>query len=113
MASQFRFVTTSTPSRHKPKVLAPIRNCAVKGAVSLPVKVRPGELSVHPSSYRGGRKGNRPVKALGTWAHYGWVGKPTGRNACEARASLESDVVRVDLLFGQGRPPDSVGATDR
>src|SRR5262249_32428666 len=79
----------------------------------LPVKVRPGELSVRPSSYRGGRKGNCPAKALGTWAHVGWVGEPTGRNTCEARVSLESEVVRVDLLFGQGRPLDSVGATDR
>jgi hypothetical protein len=31
----------------------------------------------------------------------------------EAWASLESDVVRADLFFSQGRPPESVGATDR
>jgi hypothetical protein len=93
--------------------VAPIRKRAVKGAVFSPVQVRPGELSVHPSSYRGGREGNRSAEALGTRAHLGWVGKPTGRNASEARASLESEVVRVDLLWKQGRPLDPVGATDR
>ena len=25
-------------------------------------------------------------------AHFGWVGKSTGRNMCEARASLESEM---------------------
>jgi len=40
------------------RLLTPIRKRAVKGAVFLPVQVRPGELSVHPSSYRGGREGN-------------------------------------------------------
>jgi hypothetical protein len=69
-----------------------------EGAVFLPVQVRPGELSVHPSSYRGGKEGNRVAEALGTSAHPGWVGKSTGRNASEARASLESDVVRADPL---------------
>jgi len=33
----------------------------------------PGELSVDPSSYRGGEEGNRLAEALGTWAHQGWV----------------------------------------
>jgi len=79
----------------------------------LPVKVRPGELSVHPSSYRGGKEGNRVAEALGTVAHQGWACKPMGRNVSEARASLESEVVRVDLLLRQGRPLDHVGATDR
>ena len=60
-----------------------------EGAVFLPVQVRPGELSVHPSSYRGSEEGNRIAEALGTGAHLGWVGKSTGRNACEARAGLE------------------------
>jgi len=64
--------------------------CAVKSAVFLPVQVRPGELSVYPSSYRGGEEGNRVAEALGTWAHLGWVCKPTGRNTCEARAGLET-----------------------
>ncbi len=93
--------------------LAWISTRAVKGAVLSQAQVLPGELSVHPSSYRGGKEGNRFAEALGTWAHRGWVGKPTGRNASEARASLESDVVRVDLLWKQGRPLDSVGATDQ
>jgi len=61
-----------------------------KGAVFLPVKVRSGELSVHPSSYRGGEEADRIAEALGTRAHHGWVGKSTGRNASEARAGLES-----------------------
>src|SRR5919106_1468175 len=38
------------------------------------------ELSVRPSSYRDGKKGNRLVEALGTSVHDGWVCKPTGRN---------------------------------
>ena len=68
-----------------------------EGAVFLPVQVRPGELSVHPSSYRGGEEGNGLAEALGTLAHHGWVRKPTGRNACEARAGLEREVVSADL----------------
>ena len=96
-----------------PASVSPTSTRAVKGAVFLPVKVRPGELSVHPSSYRGGKEGNRFAEALGTRAHLGWVGKPTGRNTCEARASLESDVVRVDRVWKPGRPPGSAGATDR
>jgi hypothetical protein len=99
--------------RSQPATLAQLPRAPWKGAVLLQVQVLPGELSVHPSSYRGGKEGNRFAEALGTWAHLGWVGKPTGRNASEARASLESDVVRVDLLWKQGRPQDSVGATDR
>lgn len=76
----------------------------MKGAVLLQVKVLPGELLVYPSSYRDGEEGNRVAEALGTWTHRGWVCKPTGRNACEARASLESEVVSADLHAGQGRP---------
>ena len=53
------------------------------------------------------------AKALGTWTHFGWVGKLTGRNTCEARASLEREVVRVDLLCVQGRPLGPAGATDQ
>jgi hypothetical protein len=64
--------------------LASHSTCAVKGAVFSPVKVRPGELSVHPSSYRGGEEGDRIAEALGTLAHQGWVCKLTGRNASEA-----------------------------
>ena len=30
----------------------------------LPVQVRPGELSVHPSSYRGGKEGNQAAEAF-------------------------------------------------
>jgi hypothetical protein len=70
-------------------------------------------LSVRPSSYRGGKEGNRVAEALGTVAHLGWVCKPTGRNTCEARAGLESEVVSADLHDRQGRPLDSVGVTDR
>ncbi len=66
-----------------------------------------------PQQLPRGQRGNRMAKALGTWVRLGRIGKPTGRNTCEASASLESDVVRVDLLFGQGRPPDCVGATDQ
>lgn|GEM_PF-1635692 len=48
--------------------------------------------------YRDGKEGNRVAEALGTMAHRGWVRKSTGRNASEARASLESDVVKADPL---------------
>jgi hypothetical protein len=85
----------------------------VKGALFLPVQVRPGELSVHPSSYRGDPVGNCPIEAHGTWVRLGRIGKSTGRNVSEAWASLESDGVRADLFFSQGRPLGSVGATDR
>jgi len=56
-----------------------------------------GELSVRPSSYRGGKKGNQLAEALGTAAHHGWVCESTGRNVCEARAGLEREVVSADL----------------
>jgi hypothetical protein len=79
----------------------------------LRVGVPPGELSVDPSSYRGGEEGNRIAEALGTEAHLGWVCKPTGRNMSEARAGLEREVVSADLPEFQGRPMDRMGATDR
>jgi hypothetical protein len=63
--------------------------CAVEGAVFSPVRVRPGELSVHPGSYRDDEEGNRFVEALGTRAHGRWVSESMGRNASEARAGLE------------------------
>jgi len=63
----------------------------------LQVQVLPGELSVGPSSYRGGEEGNRIAEDLGTSAHHGWVCESTGPNACEARAGLESEVVSADL----------------
>ncbi len=85
----------------------------MKGAVFLPVQVRPGELSVRPSSYRGDQKGNRLVEAHGTTVRLGRIGKSAGRTRWEARASLESAVVRVDRLFRPGRPSDAAGATDR
>jgi len=52
---------------------------------------------MHVSSYRGGKE-DRFAEALGTVASLGGVCESTGRNTCEARASLESDVVRVDPL---------------
>ena len=77
------------------------------------VKVLPGKLSVRPGSYRGGEEGNRIAEALGTWAHHGWVCESTGRNASEARAGLERDVVSADLPFEQGRPLDPAGVIDQ
>jgi hypothetical protein len=76
--------------------LARIIQRAVKGAVFLRVQVPPGELSVHPSSYRGGEKGDQLAEALGTWVRQGRIGKPTGRNTCEARAGLERDAASAD-----------------
>jgi hypothetical protein len=79
----------------------------------LQVKVLFGELSVHPGSYRGGEEGNRIAEALGTSAHHGWVSESTGRNASEARAGLERDVVSADRPFEQGRPQDPAGVIDQ
>ena len=88
--------------------------CAAKGAVSLAGESPAREIvSVHPGSYRDGEEGNRIAEALGTWAHHGWVCESTGRNASEARAGLERDVVSADLPFEQGRPLDPAGVTDR
>ena len=85
----------------------------VKGPCLLQVKVLSGKLSVHPGSYRGGEEGNRIAEALGTRAHHGWVCESTGRNASEARAGLERDVVSADLPFEQGRSLDPAGVTDQ
>src|SRR5262249_24461078 len=85
----------------------------VKGPCLLQVQVLPGKLSGHPGSYRGGEEGNRIAEALGTRAHHGWVSESTGRNASEARAGLERDVVSADLPFEQGRPLDLAGVTDQ
>jgi hypothetical protein len=79
----------------------------------LQVKVLSGKWSVRPGSYRGGEEGNRVAEALGTLAHQGWVCESTGRNANEARAVLERDVVSADLPFEQGRLLDPAGATDQ
>ena len=73
----FPLARSCTPRRP----LAWISTRAVKGALFLPVQVRPGELSVHHSSYRGDWKGNHLVGAHGTMAHPGWVRKPTGRSS--------------------------------
>src|SRR5262249_61300392 len=83
-----------------------------EGPCLLQVKVLSGKLSVRPGSYRGGEEGNRIAEALGTAAHQGWVCESSGRNANEARAGLERDVVSADLPFEQGRPVDPAGATD-
>lgn len=77
--------------------------CAAKGPCLLQVKVLSGKLSVRPGSYRGGEEGNRIAEALGTRAHHGWVCESTGRNASEARAGLERDVVSADLPFEDRR----------
>jgi hypothetical protein len=52
-----------------------------KAPCHLQVKVLPGELSVDPSSYRGGEKGDRLAEALGTSAHHGWVCEPKPEQA--------------------------------
>ena len=84
-----------------------------EGPCLLQVKVLSGKLSVRPGSYRGGEEGNRIAEALGTSAHQGWVCESTGRNANEARAGLERDVVSADLSFEQGRPLGPAGETDQ
>jgi hypothetical protein len=84
-----------------------------EGPCLLQVKVLSGKWSVRPGSYRGGEEGNRVAEALGTLAHQGWVCESTGRNANEARAVLERDVVSADLPFEQGRLLDPAGATDQ
>jgi hypothetical protein len=83
------------PSEIHPSLLHSARR--EKVLCILRVQVPPGELSVDPSSYRDGKKGDRLAEALGTSAHLGWVCESTGRNASEARAGLEREVVSADL----------------
>ena len=61
-----------------------IRECAVKGKSTQPVKVRPKEVSVRLGSYLGDGEGDQPIEALGTETRLGRVRKRAGRNASEA-----------------------------
>ena len=61
-----------------------IRECAVKGESTQPVKVRSKEVSVGLGSYPGDGEGDRPIEALGTETRLGRVRKRAGRNASEA-----------------------------
>jgi hypothetical protein len=61
----------------------------VKGESTQPVKVRPKEVSVGLGSYPGDGEGDQSIEAPGTETRLGRVRKRAGRNASEARASLE------------------------
>ena len=61
----------------------------MKGESTQPVKVRPKEVSVGLGSYPGDGEGDQSIEAPGTETRLGRVCKRAGRNASEARASLE------------------------
>ena len=61
-----------------------IRECAVKGESTQPVKVRPKEVSVGLGSYPGDGEGDPSIEAPGTETRRGRVCKRAGRNASEA-----------------------------
>ena len=61
-----------------------IRECAVKGESTQPVKVRSKEVSVGLGSYPGDGEGDQSIEAPGTETRLGRVRKRAGRNASEA-----------------------------
>jgi hypothetical protein len=48
-----------------------VKECAVKGESTQPVRVRPKEVSVRLGSYPGDGEGDRPVEASGTNVRFG------------------------------------------
>jgi hypothetical protein len=68
------------------------------------MKVLPEELLVHLGSYPRDAGGDKCVEAAETEAHFKVSRKRAGRNASEARASLEKDDVGVEP-FKMGRRP--------
>ena len=61
-----------------------IRECAVKGESTQPVKVRSKEVSVGLGSYPGDGEGDQSIEAPGTETRLRRVRKRAGRNASEA-----------------------------
>ena len=61
-----------------------IRECAVKGESTQPVRVRSEEVSVRLGSYPGDGEGDRAIEAPGTEVRFGRASECAGRNASEA-----------------------------
>jgi hypothetical protein len=76
------------------------------------MKVLSGELKVHPGSYPGSGSGQPDLlKPRGKLSAFRRACNPVGRNECEFRAGLESEVAGADLPEIQGRPPGDGEAT--
>lgn len=78
--------------------------CAVKRLKMQQMKVLSEELLVHLGSYPRDAGGDERVEAAETKPRKRRGRKRTGRNVSEARASLERDVVGVELLRIERRP---------
>jgi len=68
------------------------------------VQVPPGNWVAPAGSYRSGGGGNETVEASETNVLCKQGGEPTGRNASERRAGLETTDVDADPAFKGGRP---------
>jgi hypothetical protein len=86
MALTQRVWATFQAASSRPETVSSLLHSARREKVQCSCRCKSGlgELSVRPSSYRDGKKGNRLVEALGTSVHHGWVCKPTSCNTCEA-----------------------------
>src|SRR5271166_7196633 len=69
------------------------------------VQFPPGNWVAPAGSYRSGGGGNETVGAFETDVSLWRCSEPTGRNACERRAGLETSNVVADLALVWGRPP--------
>ena len=79
--------------------------CAVKGVVLQWVQFPPGNWVAPAGSYRSGGGGNETVGAFEKDVSLRRCSEPTGRNASERRAGLETSTVVADLASVWGRPP--------
>ena len=77
------------------------------------MKVLSEEMLVHLGSYPRGAGGDECVEAAETRALDKKGCKRTGRNVSEARASLEMEIVGVELLGKQRRPLSWIQAANR
>ncbi len=81
------------------------RVCAVKKVLGLQwVQFPPGNWVAPAGSYRSGGGGNETVGAFETDVSLWRCSEPTGRNASERCAGLETTNVDADLALGWGRP---------
>ena len=76
------------------------------------VQFPPGNWVAPAGSYRSGGGGNETVGAFETNGSLRRFSEPTGRNASERRAGLETTNVGADPATGRGRPP-SLGTGKR
>ena len=69
------------------------------------VQFPPGNWVAPAGSYRSDGGGNETVGAFETDVSLWRCSEPTGRNASERRAGLETSNVVADLALAWGRPP--------